>query len=59
VYIAEVVKQLRREGWEVTDDQLARVSPTMSRHLNPYGEYSFDLAPLPGLRPLRELTSSR
>lgn len=57
VYIAEVVERLRREGWEVTNDQLARVSPTMSRHINPYGEYHFDLAPPPGLRPLRRSPS--
>ena len=53
VYIAEVVEQLRREAWEITDEQLAHVSPTASRHINPYGEYRFDLARQPGLRPLR------
>ena len=53
VYIAEVVEQLRREAWEITDEQLAHVSPTASRHINPYGEYRFDLARRPGLRPLR------
>lgn len=56
VYIAEVVEQLRREAWEITDEQLAHVSPTASRHINPYGEYRFDLARQPGLRPLRSPT---
>ena len=28
--LAEVVDQLRQEGWQVTDDQLAHLSPTTS-----------------------------
>ena len=51
MYIAEVVEQLRRQVWEITDEQLAHGSPTGSCHMNPYGEYRFDLARQPGLRP--------
>lgn len=45
VYVSEVVDQLRQEGWVVTDEQLAHVSPTEWRHVNPYGDYRFDLTP--------------
>ncbi|MDA8356403.1 MAG: Tn3 family transposase [Actinomycetota bacterium] len=53
VYLAEVVDQLRQEGWQVTDDQLAHLSPTEWRHINPYGDYRFDLTPHVGRRSLR------
>ncbi len=53
VYLAEVVDQLRREGWDITAEQLAHVSPTEWHHINPYGDYRFDLNPPTGRRPLR------
>lgn len=36
-----------------TEEQLAHLSPTEWRHINPYGDYHFDLTPLAGHRPLR------
>ncbi len=53
VYVAEIVAQLRSEGWNIPNEQLAHISPTEWRHINPYGDFRFDLAPPPGRRPLR------
>lgn len=58
VYIAAIVDQLKREGCTVRDEDLARLSPARSAHINPYGKYRFELegGPLEGrLRPLRGL----
>lgn len=50
VYLAEVLVQLRQEGWQVTDNQLAHLSPTEWPHINPYGDYRVDLTPRVGRR---------
>ncbi|MDP9353350.1 MAG: Tn3 family transposase [Chloroflexota bacterium] len=61
VYMAEAIRQLKDEGYEVGDQDLAHLSPTLYDHINPYGKYSFDSSrPLdsPALRPLRQSSSS-
>lgn len=60
VYMGEAIRQLRDEGYEVRDLDLAHLSPTLYDHINPYGKYSFDSSrPLasPVLRPLRRALS--
>jgi hypothetical protein len=54
-YIDAAVAQLRAEGHELRDEDIARLSPLKHRNLNLLGRYSFR-ASLPvggGLRPLR------
>jgi TnpA family transposase len=41
--IGEVVTQLRAEGHMITDEDLARTSPLLHAHINPFGQYRFDL----------------
>jgi len=41
--IGEVVAQLRVEGHVITDEDLARTSPLLHAHINPFGQYRFDL----------------
>jgi len=41
--IGEVVTQLRAEGHVITDEDLARTSPLLHTHINPFGQYGFDL----------------
>lgn len=55
-YIDAAVTQLRAEGHEVRDEDLARLSPLKHRNLNLLGRYSFTAsAPAAGaLRPLRD-----
>lgn len=38
--IAEIVRQLLEEGWEIAPEDLARVSPYLTEHLQRFGEYS-------------------
>ncbi|MFH8224618.1 Tn3 family transposase [Streptomyces sp. NPDC018057] len=38
--IAEIVRQLLEEGWEITPEDLARISPYLTEHINRFGEYS-------------------
>ncbi|WP_432872850.1 Tn3 family transposase [Microbispora rosea] len=48
------VVQLRADGLEVRDEDVARLSPFVRHHINVLGRYSFQLPDLPGgLRPLR------
>lgn len=62
VYLDAVVAQLRREGFKVKDEDVARLSPFVhERHINLLGGYSFAMheAVTRGeLRPLRNPTNS-
>ncbi|WP_424921105.1 Tn3 family transposase, partial [Streptomyces sp. wa13] len=54
----DAVAQLRSDGFEVRDEDLARLSPFVRHHINVLGRYSFQLPDLPGgLRPLRDKTA--
>ena len=54
-YMDAVVAQLRADGHEVRDEDVARLSPFVRHHVNMLGRYSFQLLDLPGgLRPLRD-----
>nr|WP_275297145.1 Tn3 family transposase [Streptomyces cyaneogriseus] len=54
-YMDAAVNQLRTDGFEVRDDDVARLSPFVRHHINMLGRYSFQLPDLPGgLRPLRD-----
>lgn len=49
------VGQLREDGFDVRDEDVARLSPFVRQHINMLGRYSFQLPDLPGgLRPLRD-----
>lgn len=50
------VNQLRAGGFDVRDEDVARLSPFVRHHINMLRRYSFQLHDLPGgLRPLRAL----
>ncbi|MDQ0935972.1 hypothetical protein QFZ49_005944 [Streptomyces turgidiscabies] len=54
-YINAAVAQLRAEGHEIKDEDVARLSPLKHRNLNCLGRYSFTASqPVDGLRPLRD-----
>lgn len=55
-YIDAAVAQLRAEGHEIRDEDIARLSPLKHRNLNLLGRYSFSAStPAVGaLRPLRD-----
>ncbi|MFI9605061.1 Tn3 family transposase [Streptomyces sp. NPDC052043] len=38
--IAEIVRQLLEEGWEITLEDLTHISPYLTEHINRFGEYS-------------------
>lgn len=53
-YIDAIVAMLRESGEEVNDEDVARLSPLKSRHINFLGRYAFEATqPAQGLRPLR------
>jgi TnpA family transposase len=57
VYMNEVIKQLRAEGYPIDDADVAHLSPARYEHINPYGKYPFNIdeAQKQGqLRPLRK-----
>ncbi|GAB3209535.1 hypothetical protein GCM10027294_24320 [Marinactinospora endophytica] len=45
---AEVGRQLLEEGWEIVPEDLARISPYLTEHINRFGEYSTHE---PGIQP--------
>lgn len=54
-YMDAAVNQLRADGFEVRDEDVARLSPFVRHHINVLGRYSFQLPDLPGgMRPLRD-----
>ncbi len=54
-YMDAAVTQLRADGFEVREEDVARLSPFVRHHVNMLGRYSFQLPDLPGgLRPLRD-----
>ena len=59
-YSQAALDQLTREGWDISQADMARVSPLAFRHINFLGRYAFDLpkAVAEGaLRPLRNPNS--
>ena len=50
VYLDVALATLRAAGYPVLDDDVARLSPYMRRHLNVHGHYSFQLPELAGSR---------
>lgn len=57
IYMNAAVSQLRQEGFNVQDNDVARLSPLVSEHINVLGRYSFAVpeAVMRGeLRPLRD-----
>lgn len=59
-YIDAAVAQLKAEGHEIRDEDIARLSPLKHRNLNLLGRYSFTAStPAAGaLRPLRDPEAS-
>ncbi|HYR63479.1 MAG TPA: transposase, partial [Actinomycetota bacterium] len=54
VYLDAAVTRLRAEGYPVRDEDLARLSPYIRKHINVHGHYFFELPDLGGARrPLR------
>jgi TnpA family transposase len=59
-YIQAAIDQLAREGWNISDADIARVSPLLFKHINFLGRYAFDLPQAiaaGALRPLRNPNS--
>ncbi len=54
-YMDAAVARLRADGFDVRDEDVARLSPFVRHHINMLGRYSFRLPDLPGgMRPLRD-----
>lgn len=56
-YLDAAVAQLRAEGHDIKDEDVARVSPLKNAHINFLGRHLFSIAsfnPAQGLRPLRD-----
>ena len=58
IYMEEALKHLKKESFEIKEEDEARLSPLVHGHVNVLGHYSFTLAEsvLRGeLRPLNEI----
>lgn len=58
IYMTAVLDYLKQEGYPVSEEDIAHLSPARFDHINPYGKYRFDVAKnqdRQGLRPLRPL----
>ena len=57
IYLDAALDQLRAEGFDVRDEDVARLSPLGFEHINMLGRYAFtlpDVVARGGLRPLRD-----
>ena len=57
IYMDAVLKQLRAEGYPVRDEDVVRLAPTIRKHINMNGRYSFAIPESVArgeLRPLRD-----
>src|SRR3954468_17188810 len=57
VYLQAIIKQLRKEGYPIQEDDLRHLSPARYEHINPYGNYEFNIEVALNrkeLRPLRK-----
>ncbi|MEV0742133.1 Tn3 family transposase [Streptomyces sp. NPDC050549] len=54
LYLDRAAKQLAADGFPVTDDLLARLSPLQFDHINFLGRYAFFRPAEAGRRPLRQ-----
>ncbi len=57
VYMQAIIEQLRTEGHQINDSGLRHLGPARFEHINPYGQYTFNVRQeltRKGLRPLRE-----
>jgi TnpA family transposase len=56
-YMQEAIDQLRREGHQISDDDLKHLGPSRFEHINPYGHFTFNVQEelqRKGFRPLRD-----
>lgn len=61
IYMQEAIHQVRQDGMDVSNDDVAHLTPLIWRHLNFLGRYDFSLPDAVingGLRPLRNPTSA-
>lgn len=58
VYIWEVVGQLRKEGFQINEEDLKHISPARYEHINVYGKYSFPVKETLNRKGLRQLRKS-
>ena len=62
VYMAAVIDRLRAEGKTMNEEDIARLSPARYEHINPYGNYRFEVEgglSCSHLRPLRQPTEQK
>lgn len=61
IYIQEVLKQIKEEGFIVREEDFEHISPAPFEHINRLGKYSFKPdfeVNTNGLRPLRKETNN-
>lgn len=57
IYMQAIIEQLRREGYQINDEDLKHLSPARFEHIHPYGHYVFNIEKelaRKDLRPLRQ-----
>jgi hypothetical protein len=62
VYMAAVLDELRAQGYDVREEDVAPLSPARHEHINPHGKYRFNLEQelgRQGLRPLRRPAAAK
>ncbi len=55
VYMNAAIEQLKREGYEVKEEDMRNLSPARSEHINMYGKYYFNVEEGLKRKELREL----
>lgn len=58
IYIQKALEKLKQDGFEINEEDVARLSPLQYKHVNVLGHYSFTLSEEISMGKLRELHHS-
>jgi rRNA maturation protein Nop10 len=55
IYMAAALDYLKQEGYSISEEDIAHLSPARFDHINPYGKYRFDMTENQNRKGLRQL----
>jgi TnpA family transposase len=58
-YMQAVIDQLKKEGYHISDSDIAHISPCRFNHINKHGRYTFNVEKEQGRQGLRPLRNSK
>ena len=57
IYLNAALEYIKQQGYVITEEDKAHLSPARCGHINPYGKFSFDIPKVQSLKGLRPLNT--